>query len=182
MLLQAPSWELRFRILQVLRARFSEVPVSSRLVPSEQHCFPTSKAVFEPHLKRNFQRQHQAPQTPFSKGSSLSATGTPPLSFMSEALAHRRWFGGTEMEGRMEGGLSDNSALSCQKEFSSRQFPSSLRLVTVPIVEVTHLDFVFFPSWNCCLSWIKFCFNSCSNQKCCRLLTLMVVFLSKILF
>lgn len=45
------------------------------------------------------------------------------------------------MEG---GGLSDNSALSCQKELSSRPSPSSLWLVTIPIVEVTYFGFVFF--------------------------------------
>lgn len=81
--------------------------------------------------------------------------------------------------------LIDNNGL-CR--VAKRNFPTYDRvpvcdLWPVPIVEVTLQQF-FFPflelMFRACLSWIQCCFNSCSNQKCCQLLTLMVVFLSKI--
>lgn len=119
MLLQAPSWELRSRTSQGLRARVSEVPVSSRLVPSEQHCFLPAKPPPLNHTwKETFKGSIRLPHTLSQRKQSSCPRHL--LSTPHRRLTQRRWFGGTETEGRMEGGgLSDNGALSCQKEFSS---------------------------------------------------------------
>lgn len=152
--------------------------VSSRLVSSEQQCFSTSKAAFfEAHLKGNFQRQHQSPQTPFPQ-EAVSLPWTP------ATLRLRLWLKGGGLAGLRwrEGGrvaLAITEGPELPRGVSSRWSPSRLRVAAAPTVEAAWLGVL--PLSELVFQLDKRCFCSCSNQKCCWSLTLTVVFLSKIL-
>lgn len=173
----------------------ASLSVSSRLVPSEEQCFSTNKAAcFEPYLKRNFQRRHQPPWTPFPKCFPKGAVFPPPTTSQvrfwrpgSKAVA--LW----DRDGGKDGGrpLETTAALlittdcaELPKGIFQRMIEFQFVICDLSQLLKSHFNNFFFPflelMFRACLSWIQCCFNSCSNQKCCQLLTLMVVFLSKI--
>lgn len=154
----------------------ASLSVSSRLVPSEQRCFSTSKAAsFEPHLKRNFQRQHRAPQTPFSKGSSLPASRHP------SSLVQRRWFCRSKMERRMEvGSRATAAALITECSALPKGVFQPVIWFQFVVCDLSWLlkshilIFFFFFSWNWCLElvWVgSSAILIAVLIKCCRLLT-----------